>query len=270
MAKSTSETNAQGNLEAGRPVVEHADGKWHPTPCAMGPFGGLHGGVVSGLLSSELEAQGSAKGWGQPVSATAYLVRPAPLEEFETRTEIVREGARLTVAENGLIAGGKLRSKVSMAFLKDVPVPGMVPHADDPSNPDALTTWDFQPVFNTQTYLSAVDVRDDRDARMVWVRPRQPLISASTPFGQTIAIADYATLFVTYLDGERPKAGGWPNADISLHLSRLPEGDWIGVRPRSSWHPNGTGFTEAEIFDARGWIGRSGQSVALLPLAEDA
>ncbi|MGD1935543.1 MAG: thioesterase family protein [Candidatus Phaeomarinobacter sp.] len=269
MAISTGEKNAQVDPEAGNPVVRRVDGKWCPTPCAMGPFGGLHGGVVSGLLSSELEEMGIANGWGQPVSATAYLVRPAPLEDFETKTEIVREGARLTVVENSLIAGGKLRSKVSMAFLQDVPVPGMVPHIDEPSDPDALTGWDFQPVFTTQTYLSAVEVRDDRDARMVWVRPKQPLISTPTPFGQTIAIADYATLFVTYLDGERPKAGGWPNADISLHLSRLPEGEWIGVRPRSSWHPNGTGFTEAEIFDTRGWIGRSGQSVALLPLAEE-
>lgn len=251
------------------PVVERAGDKWHPTAHAMGPFGGLHGGVVSGLLTSELEAMGLDKGWGQPMSATAYLVRPAPLEAFETQTEIVREGARLTVVENSLIAGGKLRSKVSMAFLNDVPVPGMEPHPDAPSDPNALTGWDFSPVFNTKTYLSAVEARDDKAARMVWVRPKQPLTAASTPFAQTIAIADYATLFVTYLDGERPKAGGWPNADISLHLSRLPEGEWIGVRPRSSWHPNGTGFTEAEIFDARGWIGRSGQSVALLPVPED-
>lgn len=256
-------------VEETGPVVERVGDVWRPTPHAMGPFGGLHGGVVSGLLTSELEAMAAAKGWGQPVSATAYLVRPAPLEDFQTRTEIVREGARLTVVENSLIAGDKLRSKVSMAFLQDVPVPDMVPHADEISNPDALTAWDFQPVFTTQTYLSAVEVRDDRGARMVWVRPKQPLISTPTPFGQTIAIADYATLFVTYLDGERPKAGGWPNADISLHLSRPPEGKWIGVRPRSSWHPNGTGFTEAEIFDARGWIGRSGQSVALLPMPAD-
>ncbi len=256
-------------VEESAPVVERIGDAWRPTRHAMGPFGGLHGGVVSGLLTSELEAMAASKGWGQPVSATAYLVRPAPLEDFETQTEIVREGARLTVVENSLVAGGKLRSKVSMAFLNDVPVPDMVPYADEHSAPDKLSPWDFVPIFDFKTYLSAVEVRDDRDARMVWVRPKQPLISSPTPFGQTMAIADYATLFVTYLDGERPKAGGWPNADISLHLSRLPEGEWIGVRPRSSWHPNGTGFTEAEIYDARGWIGRSGQSVALLPMPEN-
>jgi len=234
----------------------------------MGPFGGLHGGVVSGLLTSELEALGTQQGYGQPVSATAYLVRPAPRDPFETQIEIVRDGARLTVLENSLIAGGKLRSKVSMAFLKDVSVPGIVPEADHASDPNALTAWDFQPVFDTKTYLSAVEVRDDRAAHMVWVRPIQPLVDTQALFGQTIAIADYATLFSTYLAGERPKAGGWPNADISLHLSRLPESEWIGVRPRSSWYPNGTGLTEAEIFDTRGWIGRSCQSVVLLPMPE--
>lgn len=249
-------------------VVGFAGGKWLPTPSAMGPFGGLHGGVVSGVLTGELEARAEREGWGQPVSATTYLVRPAPNEPFETTVEIVRQGARLTVVENALISGGKLRAKASMAFLNDVSVPGLVPAADTPATPEDLAGWGFRPVFSTQTYLAAVEVREDPASQTIWVRPNRPLVPDATPFGQVIAVADYATLFETYLAGERPKASGWPNADISLHLSRMPESEWIGVRPRSSWHPNGTGLTEAEIFDARGWIGRSCQSVVLMPLTE--
>lgn len=255
---------------AGRePVVGFADEYWQPTPFAMGPFGGLHGGVVSGMLTSELEARGEQAGWGQPMSAKVYLVRPAPLEAFSTKVETIREGARLTVMENSLIAGGKLRAKASMAFLKDVPVPGIVPPKGETFHPDDLPKWQFESFNETVTYLSAVDVRDNKDHGSVWVRPLYPLVDAPTPFAQTIAIADYATLFGVYLAGKRPKAGGWPNADISLHLSRLPRGEWIGVRPRDGWYPNGSGLTEAEIFDADGWIGRSCQSAVLLPMPDN-
>ncbi len=251
------------------PVVDRVDGNWIPTPNAMGPFGGLHGGVVSGLLVSEMEVRGAAEGWGQPVSATVYLVRPAPLEPFETVSEIVRGGARLTVVENSIMAGGKLRSKASVAFLNDVPVPGILPPATTSSDPDKLPAWSFEGGFSQPTYLSAVEVREAKDAGTIWVRPKQPLIpEGGVSFGQVMAIADYATLFATYLGGERPKAAGWPNADISVHLSRAPKGEWVGVRPRSAWYPNGTGLTEAELFDVDGWLGRSCQSVVLLPLPE--
>lgn len=256
-------TGAHG--DEGSVVGRGAGGTWHPSAAAMGPFGGLHGGVVSGVLAGELEARAREAGWGQPMSATVYLVRPAPREAFETRVETVRAGQRLTVAENSLIAGGKLRAKASMAFLSDVPVPGLSPAPDRPADPDALPVWGFASAITGTTYLSAVDVREDRAHACIWARPRRPLLDRSTPFAQAMAIADFASLFTTYLAGARPKAGGWPNADISLSLSRLPEGDWIGVRPRSSWHPNGAGLTEAEILDARGWIGRSTQSIALLP-----
>lgn len=257
------------------PVVAGGDGAWDPSPEAMGPFGGLHGGVVSGVLTGELEARAAREGWGQPVSATVYLVRPAPPEPFTTQVETVRAGARLSVVENALIAGGKLRAKASMAFLGPVDTPGVKPAPDRPYDPSGLPEWQFAPMVKdagnsqSRTFLAAVDVREDRGGRTIWVRPTRPLTGAPTGqpghFSQAIAIADFATLFGVYLDGERPPVGGWPNADISVHLARLPEGPWIGVKPRSSWYPNGTGLTEAELFDTRGWIGRSCQSVVLLP-----
>lgn len=257
-------------LAAMPPVVGREGEIWHPTPFAMGPFGGLHGGVVSGTLVGEMETRGAALGWGQPVSATVYLVRPAPLEPFTTQIEEVRGGARLTVMENCLMAGGKLRAKASMAFLKDTPVPGIVPPAQESFDPDAMPEWGFASMVTGTTYLSAVEVREDKPNRTVWVKPVHPLVPNQVPFAQAMAIADYATLFSVYLEGERPKAGGWPNADISVHLSRMPESDWIGIQPRSGWYPNGSGLTEAAIYDTRGWIGRSCQSAVLLPMPEGA
>jgi hypothetical protein len=80
-----------------------------------------------------------------------------------------------------------------------------------------------------------------------------------------MVVADVSTLFTVTDAGERPNANGWPNTDLSLHLSRAPTGPWIGVAQRGTWHGDGRGMTESEIFDAYGRIGRSCQSVVLLP-----
>lgn len=80
-----------------------------------------------------------------------------------------------------------------------------------------------------------------------------------------MAVADVSTLFTVTDAEERPNANGWPNTDLSLHLSRAPTGPWIGVAQRGTWHGDGRGMTESEIFDAYGRIDRSCQSVVLLP-----
>jgi hypothetical protein len=60
------------------PLTPHL---WRPSPLAAGPFAGLQGGAVAGLLTAELEAMGSEKGWGCPLSATAWSLRPAPMHQ---------------------------------------------------------------------------------------------------------------------------------------------------------------------------------------------
>jgi len=93
------------------------------------------------------------------------------------------------------------------------------------------------------------------------------LFSTPTPCASTISFADFSTLFSVVTAGTRPDAGGWPNADLSVHLARLPEGPWVGLRTRSDWFSDGRGVTEAEIWDVHGRIGRSTQAVVLTSAA---
>lgn len=97
----------------------------------------------------------------------------------------------------------------------------------------------------------------------------QALPQAQGPFGGmhggAVAVADMPTLFTVTDAGERPNASGWPNAGLSLHPARAPAGPWTGIAQRGTWHGDGRGMTESEIFDAYGRIGRSCQSVVLLP-----
>jgi hypothetical protein len=51
------------------------------------------------------------------------------------------------------------------------------------------------------------------------------------------------------------------NTDTSVHLHRAPEGEDFALRSRASIGPDGIGATTAEIFDRRGFVGTSVQTL---------
>lgn len=60
-------------------VLDVGTGMWTPSVLARGPFAGLQGGAVTALMTSQIEAQADAEGWGSAVSVTAWFFRPTPL-----------------------------------------------------------------------------------------------------------------------------------------------------------------------------------------------
>lgn len=255
-------------------VFAPEEGKWQPAPQSMGPFGGMHGGAVSGLLTGELETLARGARHGPAISAAVYLLRPAPATLVETRPVAVREGGRIAVYENELWANDKLQAKASMCFLRAVPEGSEITGISDiilgntPStpllDPEDVPAWKFPREPMAESFLNAVDIREDGEGT-IWIRATRPLFEEATPFASTISFADFSTLFTVVATGGRPNAGGWPNADLSMHLSRLPVGPWIGIKTRSDWFPDGRGVTESEIHDVYGRIGRSTQAVVLAP-----
>src|SRR5262249_22532155 len=77
---------------------------WRPSPLAAGPFSGLQGGAVAGLLTADLEARAEERGWGRAVSASTWFLRPAPMADLRTTMTSLVEGGRVSVIENALHA----------------------------------------------------------------------------------------------------------------------------------------------------------------------
>ena len=93
-----------------------------------------------------------------------------------------------------------------------------------------------------------------------WTRLRIPLVAGEepSPTQRLVAVADSGSGVSGVLDFE-----GWIfiNTDLSLHLHRLPEGEWIYMDARSTLDPHGIGVAETEFFDARGRVGRGAQAL---------
>jgi hypothetical protein len=53
------------------------------------------------------------------------------------------------------------------------------------------------------------------------------------------------------------------NVDLTVHLHRMPEGEWVCLDAVTLPEPNGVGMADTRLLDARGPIGRATQTLLL-------
>lgn len=97
-----------------------------------------------------------------------------------------------------------------------------------------------------------------------WIRPEVDLVSGEsmTPLQRLFAVADDANGIGTKLDIRK-----WTflNTDLAVHIHRVPDGEWIGIRAETSYGPDGIGTTIGTLFDETGAVGVIQQSVLVRP-----
>jgi hypothetical protein len=93
-----------------------------------------------------------------------------------------------------------------------------------------------------------------------WIKPTVDLLKgeAMTPLERLFAVADCANGIGSKLDITK-----WTflNTDLAVHVFRVPDGDWIGIRAETSYGPDGIGTTIGTLFDEQGAVGAIQQSV---------
>lgn len=93
-----------------------------------------------------------------------------------------------------------------------------------------------------------------------WIRPTVDLVKGETmtPLERLFAVADDANGIGSKLDITK-----WTflNTDLVVHVHRVPDGPWIGIRAQTSYGPDGIGTTIGTLFDEQGAIGGIQQSV---------
>jgi hypothetical protein len=93
-----------------------------------------------------------------------------------------------------------------------------------------------------------------------WMRPTVDLIQGETmtQLERLFAVADCANGIGSGLD---IKKWTFLNTDLAVHVFRIPDGDWIGIRAETHYGPDGIGTTVGTLFDQRGAIGAIQQCV---------
>ena len=73
-----------------------------------------------------------------------------------------------------------------------------------------------------------------------------------TPLERLFAVADCANGIGSKIDITK-----WTflNNDLVVHVHRIPDGEWVGVRAETDYGPDGIGTTVGTLFDETGAVG---------------
>lgn len=251
--------------ETREPTFREESGLWHPSPEAAGPFGGLHGGGVSGILIAGMERKARQEGYGVPLNGAVMFLRPAPMAPLESRLGVIRAGGRVVVLENTLWVDDRLIARATATFVAptEVSLDGVPSAAPEPSDPTTLPSLPSFVHLDHPSFFETLDLRDD-GAGTKWGRVVRPIVDFPAPFANVFAIADNGQPF-SIMPQPRPKLR-FPNIDLTVSLSRSLVGDWIGVTAQSDWRPEGYGLTASALRDTVGPLGRACQTIVLAPL----
>ncbi len=247
--------------------LERGD-RFHPNAHAAGPWtpNAQHGAALNGLLALGLE-RALGESALAPARLTFDLFRPAPMAPLALETRELYRSRRLALVEATLAAPDGPCACASGLFL---PAPEVAPDAERLAGPEELEEGSMlPPQFRERAlpgYAAAVRLRWTRGIarrHALWLRCARPLVSGhtQTALQRAAAAADFTTAVavLTALREGRPPAA-LINADTSLHLTRAPEGEWIGFELAFALDAGARGQSCARVFDRRGALGQSLQA----------
>lgn len=253
---------------------------WVPQPWSRGPWDptALHGGPVAALLARAVEHV-PADGL-EVARLTVELLRPVPLEPLHVSAHVVRPGRKVQLVEATLEHAGTgqelARARALRIRTADVPVPWddpvLAPNLEvepPPGSPAGLPrqrpALDSPEIaFHTQgaEHRFVAGTWAEPGPVTVWIRLLVPLVPGEAPSGlqRVVAAADFANGIARVLPFETHL---FINPDLTVHVLRRPEGEWVGMRSQTVLGDAGFGLAESALYDERGRLGRSVQSLLL-------
>ncbi|MDT5181706.1 MAG: hypothetical protein QOJ95_5904 [Mycobacterium sp.] len=244
-----------------------------PTSLGRGPWGpSLAGNYIGGLLGRAVE-QAVDDVDLHPARLTVDLLRPVLLQPVRVRSSVVRDGRRLRLVDAVMTQNDVMVARASALFLRrsehsadtvwttPVTMPAIPPEPDEPTGnlPMFLHAFGRDPVGGSPG-VGITEWRHDGQ-KFAWVRETNLLVDDEplSPFTRTVIAADITSSLSNW-----GTAGlQFINADYTVTLSRLPEGDYIGLAAMTHYAQAGVATGTATLFDEKGPIG-SGVATALV------
>jgi Thioesterase-like superfamily len=243
------------------------DGRYVATPAALGPWTdqALHGGPPTMLLAREIELVPSEREMFV-ARLTVELLRPVGRIPLEVRSRIARPGRKVQLVEASLWNGEQEVARATGLRIRRATVD--VPQTIDPPphpEPESVGAWHGGWRRGDAYHVLGVDVRgpalgEERGPGWAWFRLKLPLLPGEdpSPLIRICAAADFPNGISYVVD---PRRTTFVNPDLSVFVIKPPVDEWVLVNARTWLEPGGTGVAEGALYDRRGRIGRSMQSL---------
>jgi hypothetical protein len=247
-----------------------------PTELCRGPWSpdAQHGGPPAALLARAAERHDGGDAM-LAARLTVELLRPVPLAPLRVRAGFARPGRKVQLVAASLHAGETEVARALALRIRRADLPaaaGVAPSPSPPPGPErgrpTGSPWG-DGMAGPAYHRDAVDHRfvaggfDRPGPATDWIRLRVPLVAgeATSPLARVAAAADFGNGISWVL----PRDDGWRfiNPDLTIHLLRHPVGEWVCLEAVTQPGPDGVGLAESRLWDERGLIGRSLQSLLL-------
>ena len=256
-------------------ATELTRGPWDPDS--------QHAGPPAALIAREIESL-PAEGPPRRVCRVTYeILRPVPIAPLRVEAGIVRPGRSVELAEATLgdDRGDVVRARAWRVREADVDLPPGLGSAelDEPGSgsvlagnplpgPDAGRETGFFATGQEVGYHTAMDYRFVRGEftapgpATAWMRMRHPLVAGEepTPLQRVAIAADTGNGISGPLDYARFI---FINVDLTIHLVRPPEGEWVCLESITIPERAGVGLTDTALYDRCGPIGRAAQTLLI-------
>jgi hypothetical protein len=240
---------------------EHARGPWDPQA--------MHGGGPASLIARAIERLETPVPM-RCVRLALEFAGAVPLQPVAVSARITRGGKRLALVEASLSTTDGtevLRARGTLLRVGDVALPAAATPADPPvpgpeeGRPAHWTGGDETAGF----HLTAIDLRFARGdwghgPALGWFRLAMPLVAGEepTPLQRTVAFSDFGNGLSRALDF---RTHLFVNTDLTVHLHRQPEGEWIALDARTDLDRTGVGQATSILRDQHGRLGVAAQSL---------
>lgn len=241
------------------------------TELTRGPWSAehQHAGPPAALLGRAIEAALPDDKPMQVARMTLDILRPVPIDELSVTVKTTHAGRKLHLLNAELRGGGKtlIRARALAIRTADVPVPPAPDPSEPPVPPDEAAAFQFPFFAGDAGYHTAMEVRIargefGRGPVAAWMRMRVPLVAGETPspLQRVLTAADSGNGISLVLDVRRHT---FVNPDLTVYLHRYPVGEWVCLDAVTTPQSNGIGLADTRLYDERGPIGRSAQSLVI-------
>lgn len=240
--------------------TEWTRGPWDPSAQHAGPPSALLGRAIERLDGGDEFAV---------ARITVELLRSVPIAELTVNARLVRPGRSVQLAEAAL---SDATGEVALARAWRIRRTGTTaeqsaPEAPPFGSPESVGAVDFDP-WGGPSYFSAVEWRVARGGffepgpAAVWMRMRGRLVEDEepSPLSRVLVAADSGNGISMELSMATHL---FINTELSVHLAREPEGEWVALDARTRIGPNGTGVATSELYDAGRRIGAANQALLI-------
>jgi hypothetical protein len=240
-------------------ATELTRGPWDPRA--------QHAGPPAALVGRAIEHCGEPDGM-QVGRVTLEILGPVPIATLSVSAKVVRPGRSVELVEAELSGpdGPAMRASAWRLRTRDVQLSPEPAGAAAPPGPSEGGESDFFDTGQDVGYHTAMEYRFidgsflEPGPATVWMRMRHPLVTGEqpSPLQRVLTAADSGNGVSAALDHRRYL---FINTDLSVHLHRPPDGEWVCLEARTYPEPNGVGLADTALYDERGRIGRAAQTL---------